>query len=157
MATKELATCLLATWRWMAIVSTMPLCPPVPTVLNIRQFLDKCPKEGDCTPWLLVYVHALRCVGETTEGRTWHPSGMCFTPQISLFVESFIEETGVELIELDIASCWDQQLEEVLQQKDDGPFVDVISHLDQLAQHMATRKVLLPVHASNIPNPKRSR
>ena len=92
MATKELAKCLLATWRWMAKVSTMPLCPPVPTVLNIRQFLDKCPKgRGYCTPWLLVNDHALQCVGGATEGRMWHPSGMCFTPQISLFIESFIE------------------------------------------------------------------
>ena len=49
-ATKELTKHLVAAWRWMAKVSTMPLCPPAPTVLNIGQFLDECPKEGDCTP-----------------------------------------------------------------------------------------------------------
>ena len=63
----------------------------------------------------------------------WCPSGVCFTPQISLLVDAFVEETRAELIELDLTSCWGQQLEEALQQKDDGPFADVISYMDELA------------------------
>ena len=139
-ATKELAKHLMAAWRWMVQVSTRPLCPPTPTVLNIRQFLDECPKEGDHTPWLLAYDCALQHMGEATDGRMWCSSGVCFTPHISLLVDAFIEETGVELIAADIASCWGQPLEEVLQQKDDGPFTEVISYLDELAQHVPTRK-----------------
>ena len=108
-------------------VSTMPLCPPAPTMLNIEQFLGGHPKEGDSTPWLLAYAHTLQHVGEATEGRTWHLSGMRFTPQIFLLVNAFIGETGTELTELDITSCWGQPPEEVLPQKDDGPFVEVIS------------------------------
>ena len=113
-ATKELAKHLMTMWRWMPKVSTMPLCPPAPTVLNIRQFLDECPKEGDHTPWLLAYVHVLQHMGEAIDRRVWHPSGVCFTLQISPLVDAFIEETGVELMEADIASCWGQPLEEVL-------------------------------------------
>ena len=66
----------------------------------------------------------------------------------------------MELIELDIASCWGQQPEEVLQQKDDGPFVDVISHLDELAQHMPTRKawdeLVFPPHQDKPSTPHQS-
>ena len=47
----------------------------------------------------------------------WHPSGMYFTSQISPLVNTFVEEMRVELIELDIASCWGQPPEEVLLQK----------------------------------------
>ena len=130
----------MAVWRWTAKVSTMPLCPPAPTVLNIEQFLDECQKEGDHTPWLLAYARTLQCVGKTTDGRMWHPSGVHFTPpQISLLVDAFIEETGAELMEAYIASCWVQPLEEVLQQKDDGPFAEVISHLDEVARCMSSR------------------
>ena len=139
-ATKDLTKCLVAAWRWMAKVSTMPPCPPAPTMLDIRKLLDECPKEGDHTPWLLAYARVLQCMGEATDGRMWHPSGVRFTPQISLLVYAFIEETGAELMEADIASCWGQLLEEVLQQKDDGPFAEVISHLDELAWYVPSRK-----------------
>ena len=115
----------------------MPTCPHNAEHWTVP---DGCPKEGDHTPLLLTYASTLQCMGEATEGRTWCPTGMCFTLQISLLINAFIEETGGELIELDIASCWGQPLEEVLRQKDDGPFVDVISYLDGLAQHMPTRK-----------------
>ena len=131
-ATKELAKHVVSAWRWMTKVSTMPLCPPAPTMLNIGQFLEGCPRE-DCTPWLLAYAHTLQHVGKAMEGRTWCPNGVHFTPQISPLVDAFIEETGAELIELDFVSCWGQPLEEVLLQKDDGPFADVISYLDEPA------------------------
>ena len=64
-------------------------------------------------------------MGEAMEGRTWHPSG-CVSPCKSPppLVNAFVEETGVELIELDIAACLGQPPEEVLHQKDEGPFTD---------------------------------
>ena len=119
-------------------------------VLNIGQFLNECPKEGDCTPWLLAYACALQCMDEATDRRMWQPSGVCFTPQISLLVDVFIQETGVELVEADIASCWGQLLEKVPHQKDEGPFVEVFFHLDKLAQCVPTRKagdeLIFPPH-----------
>ena len=127
-------------WRWVKKVSNTPTCPPAPTVLNIGQLLNECPKEGDHTPWLLAYACTLQCVGEATDGRMWWPSGMDFTPQISLLVDVFIQETGAELVEADIASFWGQPLEEVPCQKDEGPFMEVISYLDELAQHVPTTK-----------------
>ena len=103
-ATRELAKWLLAVWRWVKKVSNTPTCPPASTVHNIEQFLNDCPKEGDHTPWLLAYAHVLQCMGEATDGRMWQPSGVHFTPQISLLVAVFIQETGVELVQADIAS-----------------------------------------------------
>ena len=140
MATRELAKWLLTMWRWVKKVSNTPTCPPAPTVLNTGQFLNEHPKEGDHTPWLLAYAHALQHMGEATDRRMWQPSGVHFTLQISLLVDVFIQETGVELVEADIASCCGQLLEEVLHQKDEGPFKEMISHIDELAQHMPTRK-----------------
>ena len=137
-AAKELAKCIISVWRWMAKVSTTPLCPPAPTMLNIGQFLKGCPREGNHTPWLLAYAHTLQHVGEAMEGRMWCPSGVHFTLQISPLVDAFIEETGAELIELDITACWGQPPEEVPHQKDEGPFVDVILYLDELVQCVPT-------------------
>ena len=110
-------------------------------MLNIGQFLDEEPKEGDHMPWLLAYACVLQCVREAMEGGTWCPMGMCFTPQVSLLVNAFIKETGAELTELGIASCWGQLAMEVSLQKQDGPFTDVITYLDDLVQHVLTQKV----------------
>ena len=63
-------------------------------------------KGGYHTPWLLAYACTLQHMGEATEGRTWHPIGIHFTLQVSLLVDTFIEEMGVELTELKITSCW---------------------------------------------------
>ena len=67
--------------------------------------------------------------------------GMHFTPQVSPLVDAFIEEIGVELTELRLASCWGQLAAEVPLQKQDGSFADVIGYLDDLARHVSTRKV----------------
>ena len=47
---------------------------------------------------------------------------------------------GAELTELRIASCWGQPAVEVLLQKQDGPFADVIAYLDDLARCVLTQK-----------------
>ena len=70
----------------------------------------------------------------------WHPIGMRFTLQVSLLVDAFIEETGAELTELGITSCWGQLATEVLLQKQGGPFTYVIAYLDGLVQCMLTQK-----------------
>ena len=129
MAVKEFTRHLMSAWRWMAKRSTMPLCPPAPTMLNIGQFLEGCPREGDHTPWLLDYTCALQHVGDATEGRMWHLSGVCFNLQTSPLVDAFVEETGEELRELDITACWGQPLKEALYQKDE-PFTEVVLYLD---------------------------
>ena len=138
--TRELTKCFLAMWQWMVNVAATNFCLPAPTMLNIGHFLDEELEEGDHTPWLLAYAPALQHVGEATEGRTWCPMGMHITPQVSLLVDAFIEETGVALTELSIASCWGQPATEVLLQKQDGPFTDVIAILDGLACCMLTWK-----------------
>ena len=104
-------------WQWMVEVAATNFCPPAPTMLNIGQFLDEEPEEGDRMPWLLAYACALQHMGEATEGWTCCPMGMCFTPQVSQLVDAFIEEMEAELTELRIASCWGQLAVEVLLQK----------------------------------------
>ena len=48
--TRGLAKCFLATWQLTVEVATTNFCLPIPTMLNIGQFLDEELKEGDCMP-----------------------------------------------------------------------------------------------------------
>ena len=133
---------LMAAWKWAGVVSESPICPPAPTVLNIRQFLDE-----DLTghgwsqqEWLLAYAHVLQCVGEAVDGRMLRPNGKHFTPQTSMLVDAFLEVTGAEVVEGDVACCWSELPPTVPWQRDEGAFASVISHLDNLAQCHPTRK-----------------
>ena len=45
-----------------------------------------------------------------------------------------------ELTKLRITSCWGQLAGEIPLQKQDGPFTDVITYLDDLLCHMLTQK-----------------
>ena len=109
-------------------------------MLNIGQFLDEELEEGDHMPWLLACARTLQHMGEATEGRTWCPMGMHFTPQVSPLVDAFTEEMQAELTELGIASCWSQPATGVLLQKQDGPFTNVIAFLDGLVCHVLSWK-----------------
>ena len=50
-ATLALAWQLMAAWRWAVTVSTPPICPPAPMVMNIGQFLveDITGMDGVCS------------------------------------------------------------------------------------------------------------
>ena len=134
-ATKDLAKRLMAAWKWVGIVSESPFCAPAPTVLNIEQFLneDLTGHGWSQQEWLLAYACMLPCMGKATDGKH-------FMPQISMLVDAFLEATGAEVVEADVACCWSEPPQTMLQQRDEGAFVDVISHLDNLAQHLPTRK-----------------
>ena len=68
------------------------------------------------------------------EGRRWHRSRMCFCVQVSPLVDALVIETGAELTEMDIASCWSQGATQTPLQKKDGPFTNIITFLDELAR-----------------------
>ena len=140
--TKDLTRWLMAAWKWVGAVSESPICPPKPTILNIRQFLDE-----DLTghgwsqqQWLLAYAHMLQSVGEATDRRTWRPNGKHFTSEISILVDAFLEVTNMEVVEADVTCCWSEPPQTILQRKDGGTFANVISHLDNLAQCLPMRK-----------------
>ena len=143
MAAKDLTRQLVATWRWVGKVSKTPVCLPFLSVLNIGQFLDEDVEEQgwDQPQWLLAYAHALQCIGEVADGRTWRPNGKQFTPQIFQLVDTLIDETQAELVEAEVALCWNEPPWEVPCQRDEGAFAEMISHLDQLAKCLPTRQV----------------
>ena len=74
------------------------------------------------------------------DGRTWRPNRVWFTPQISQLVNAFTDETRAELVEAEVVLCWNEQPWKVHHQRDEGIFVEVISHLDQLAKCLPTRQ-----------------
>ena len=131
----------MATWRWARKVSKIPICPPFLIVLNIGQFLDEDMEEKgwDQQQWLLAYACALQHVGEAANRRTWRPNRVWFTPQVSQLVDAFIDGTWAELVEAKVILSWNELPWEVPCQRDEGVFVEVISHLDQLAKHLPTR------------------
>ena len=55
-------------------------------------------------------------------------------------VDTFLEVTGTKVVKADVAHCWSELPTTVLPQRDEGTFVEVISHLDNLAQCQPTRK-----------------
>ena len=60
-ATKDLAKKLMAALKWVGVVLESPICPPAPTVLNIRQFLgeDLTGHGWSQQEWLLAYAYVL--------------------------------------------------------------------------------------------------
>ena len=46
-------------------------------------------------------------------------------------VDAFIMATEAELVEMDIASCWNLEKGATPAQKRDGPFADIIMFLDE--------------------------
>ena len=68
-----LAKRLLAIWWWSLRVQGWDICPPAPTVLNIRQFMTRDEVRGDVDNmlWFEVYSCALQRVGEAVCGRRW--------------------------------------------------------------------------------------
>ena len=98
---------LLAAWRWAVETFNPHICPPTPTILNIRQFLDE-DDEGhgwDVQCWMEACACALQRVGEAAMGRGWTASGKAFLPKVSFLVKAFIGTT-VALITLESAmSC----------------------------------------------------
>ena len=132
----------MATWKWVGAVSESPVCLPAATILNIGQFLDQdlTGHGWSMQQWLLAYACALQCIGEAADGRTWRPDGRCFTPQISLLVDTFLEVTNAEVMEADIVHCWSESQKTTSLQRDEGAFAHVISYLDNLAQCLPTRK-----------------
>ena len=56
-----------------------------------------------------------------------------------MLVDTFLEETDVQLIKADIVDCWDTSEGDVPQQCDTGCFAEVVSYLDELAMQPPTR------------------
>ena len=85
-------------WKWVGAVSESSICPPRPTILNIRQLLneDLIGHGWSQQQWLLAYAHVLQCMGKAADGRTWRPNGKGFTPQISMLMETCKEELDDE-------------------------------------------------------------
>ena len=70
---KALAKHLVAAWRWNIEVRGEGVCPPIPMVLNIGQFLTDQEMERGLGElhWFVAYSHALQRVEEAAHRRKW--------------------------------------------------------------------------------------
>ena len=137
-----LAQWLLAAWRWAITISTPPICPPMPTVINIGQFLDEdtTGHGWSVQQWVEAYTRVFQHIGEAMEGRHWRPEGEDFALKVSPLVEAFIGVTGVQDAENCTVCCWSKPPGNILHQRDEGAYANIISYLDELAMCWPSRK-----------------
>ena len=131
-----LAKCLLTVWRWSIKVQREDVCPPVPTALNIRQFMTKEEvAEGMGEPhWFMAYSHALQQVGEAACGWKWEwPAREALEVKVPPLVRAFWEETGADLTVAYIKLCWEPTPRALFHKRQVGPVAHVITFLDELA------------------------
>ena len=109
-AALSLAKCLLTVLRWSVKVLGWDICPPVPTDLNIGQFMTKEEMSEGINETLLfaAYSHALQQVGEVARRFKWEwPVGKTPEVRVSPLVHDFWEETGMDLSVTCIKLYWE--------------------------------------------------
>ena len=129
-AALSLAKCLLAVWQWSLRVQGQDICPPAPTVLNIRQFMMRDEVRGDVdnTLWFEVYSCTLQRVGEAVSSRRWQwLKGKAQEIAVSPIVRAFWEETAFTRL------CWELQPRAAFRRRERGTVLHVITFLDDMA------------------------
>ena len=132
----SLAKHLLAVWRWSIRVCGEDTCPPIPTILNISQFMTKEEvAEGMGEPhWFVAYSCALQWVGEAACGQKWEwPMREALEIKVPPLVLTFWQETNVDLTVASIKLCWEPTPRALYHKRENGPAAHVITFLDELA------------------------
>ena len=140
-AALSLAKCLLTIWWWSIKVQGWDVCPPVPMVLNIGQFMTWEEVLGvvDDSLWFKAYSCALQRDRETIHSRRWQwPKGKVWEVGVSPLVRVFCEETGVELATSCTRLCWELPLRGVFRRRERGMISDAITFLDDVAMCVPT-------------------
>ena len=104
-ATRRLAHHLLSTWQWSAATHTMS-CPPVPSNMEIGQWLplDKEGKKEDL--WTEAYTCCLQRMAEASIGCSWETEGEGMVPQVSPLVRAFLTAMGRNVNLSSVKECW---------------------------------------------------
>ena len=132
----SLAKHLLAVWRWSIKVRGEDACPPIPTILNIRQFMTKEEMTGGLGEphWFMAYSHALQWVGKAACGQKWEwPVREAFEVKVSSLVHAFWQETGSDPTVACIKLCWEPAPRALYRKRENSPTAHVITFLDELA------------------------
>ena len=119
----------------MHTVQGEDICPPIPTVLNIAQFMTKEEvAEGVGEPhWFVAYSCALQWVGEAARGWKWEWSAReALEVKASPLVHAFWEETGVDLTMACVKLCSKPAPRAIFCKREEGPVAHIITFLDEL-------------------------
>ena len=110
------------------------LCLPVPSLLNIAQFLDEVPGcEHTEEEWLLAYARVLQRVAEVSIGPEWvntYPHPMVHTADL---VKAFMMATEVQHEARDIVRCWGEPPDSCPARPQVQEFAQVTTLLDSMA------------------------
>ena len=116
------------------------LCPPVPSLVNIVQFLDEVPNcEHTEEEWLLAYARVLQHVTEASGGHKWiniYPHPVVYTTDL---VEAFMITTEVRHEARVVARCWGEPPDLCPTQPQVQEFAQVTAHLDSMAMRVPSQ------------------
>ena len=97
--------------------------PPVPTILNIGQFLGE---PGGCVwmqqEWLLVYAHALQHMVEAMTGCCWLNKMPKPSIRVTDLAKVFMNVTKVQHLVVSVTCCWMDPPSRVPYQHDIGQY-----------------------------------
>ena len=103
---EKLARRSVVSWRWVKQLRGPKFCPPVPTILNIGQFLeDSGSHMWMQQQWLLAYAHALQHIAEATTGHCWLNKVSKPSVQITDLVKAFMDVTEVQHLAASVTCC----------------------------------------------------
>ena len=138
---KQLTWRLVASWIWTKQFWGPGLCLPVPSLLNIAQFLDEVPDcEHTEEEWLLTYVRAIQRLAEASGGHEWmniYPHPMVCTADL---VEAFMTPTEVWHEARDVAWCWGEPPDSHPTWPRVQEFAQVTAHLDSMAMQVPSQQ-----------------
>ena len=140
---RQLAQRLIASWIWTKQFKGPGLCPPVPSLLNIAQFLDEVTEHKHTEEeWLLAYSRVLQHVTEASKGCKWiniNPHPIVHTTDL---VEAFMMATEVWHEVRDVARCWGEPPDLHPAQPHVQEFAQVMAHLDRMVMWVPSQRAL---------------
>ena len=132
----SLAKHLFVVWQWRIKVLGWDVCLPIPTALNIGQFMtrEEVLEGVDKSLWFAAYSRTLQWVSEAACRWKWEwPVGKMPEVRVSPLVHAFWEETGIKLAMACIKLCWELPPRSIFRRRERGPVAYAITFMDELA------------------------
>ena len=130
-SSRHLTRRVLSIWHWPSALDP-PVCPPVPSSLDIGHWLQEDHDVDDRQLWIEAYACALQCMAEASVGQFWTTVGKTMVLEGSNLVKTFMTATGMWITLHIIRQCWPTPREETPQQNLDGIWEVIVNKVDEV-------------------------